>query len=85
MKKEITVGQLLSAFITVLVAVIGGWITLNNKITENKVNITNVQALQEKNEGLYIKRLESLEAKVDIQNAGIVQILLKLENKADRK
>lgn len=32
MKKEITVGQLVSAAVTVLIAMFAGWMSINNKV-----------------------------------------------------
>ena len=81
MKKEITVGQLLSVGATLLIAIITGWVTLNNKVSGHDAEIKSLQENQTKWE----KVVERVEAKIDKGNETTTQILIKLENKKDRQ
>lgn len=73
MKKEITIGQLLSVGATLLIAIVTGWVTLNNKVSAHEVEIQSLQKKQDKTEVV----LERIEGK-------ITQILINLENKQNR-
>lgn len=85
MKKEITLGQLLSVAVSVVIALATGWITQNNKVSklEEKVMILQQQQTQqaEANEKKFDKIDKTLS---DIQNDTRL-ILINLERKADRK
>lgn len=85
MKREITVGQLLSVAVSVVIALATGWITQNNKVSklEEKVMILQQQQAQqaEANEKKFDKIDKTLS---DIQNDTRL-ILINLERKADRK
>lgn len=74
MKKEITLGQLLSVGVTVLLTIISGWITMNNKITK-------IEARQEMSE----KRWEKIELKLDENLSAINQVKVELQNKKNRE
>jgi len=73
MKKEITVGQLLSVGVTILIAIVTGWVTLNNKVSTHDAEIKHLQNRYDKSE----KTFERIEAKVE-------QILISLQNKKDK-
>lgn len=85
MKREITLGQLLSVAVSVVIALATGWITQNNKVSklEEKVMILQQQQTQqaEANEKKFDKIDKTLS---DIQNDTRL-ILINLERKADRK
>jgi len=85
MKREITLGQLLSVAVSVVIALATGWITQNNKVSklEEKVMILQQQQAQqaEANEKKFDKIDKTLS---DIQNDTRL-ILINLERKADRK
>lgn len=73
MKKEITLGQLISVATVVLISVITGWITMNNKVSKLEVSD------EERS-----KQFERLELKIDKNNEITTNILIELQNKADR-
>lgn len=73
MKKEITLGQLLSVATTLLIALATGWITINKEVTKSSTRIDSLEVRQDKTERI----LERIEGKVEL-------ILIKLENKKDR-
>lgn len=73
MKKEITIGQLLAAATTLLIAVITGWITLNNKVSENTSDINTLKNNNDK-----------VEKKLDKIQETQTMILIELQNKKDR-
>lgn len=73
MKKEITMGQLLSVGATLLIAIVTGWVTLNNKVSSHDAEIKSLQKSDAKKEQV----LDRIEGKLE-------QILIKLENKRDR-
>lgn len=73
MKREITLGQLLSVATTLLIALATGWITINKEVTKSSTRIDSLEVRQDKTERI----LERIEAKVEL-------ILIKLENKKDR-
>lgn len=73
MKKEITIGQLLSVGATLLIAIVTGWVTLNNRVSTHDAEIRHLQSRYDKAE----KTFERIEDKVE-------QILIKMENKKDR-
>lgn len=74
MKKEITVGQLLSVGVTLMLAIITGWVTLNNKVSTHDVEIKGLQQRAENAERI----LDRIEGKIDI-------LTIKVENKKDRQ
>lgn len=73
MKKEITVGQLLSVAATLLIALATGWVTLNNKVSSHETEIQGIKKQQEKTDRI----LERIEGKIEL-------ILITLPNKKDR-
>lgn len=73
MKKEITVGQFVSGCITILIAVLTGWITMSNKVSSQDTRIEHIENRQEKTERI----LERIELTV-------IDIRLLLQNKKDR-
>lgn len=85
MKKEITLGQLLSVAVTIIIALATGWITQNSKVSklEEKVLILQQQQTQQAvtNEKKFDKIDKTL---VDIQNDTRL-ILINLERKQDRR
>jgi hypothetical protein len=81
MKKEITIGQLLSVGATLLIAIITGWVTLNNKVSSQAVEI---KVLQE-NQNKWDRVVERIEAKIDLNNEKTNQVLIELQNKKNRE
>lgn len=85
MKKEITVGQLIGSAITLLVAIMTAWITISNKVTrvetqqeQDRVEQYNIQLNND-------KKFDKIDAKMDAISNDTRQILINLQNKADRK
>lgn len=81
MKKEITLGQLLSVGVTLLIAIVTGWVTLNNKVATHDIEIKSLTEKQYKTE----VTLDRIEGKIDKINEGQADIRVKLEKKIDRK
>lgn len=85
MKKEITVGQVLSIASAVLIALVTHWYTLNNKITrletqreEDRIRLFDMQ--------LEIsKKFDKIDKNLGDLSNDTRQILINLEKKADRK
>lgn len=73
MKKEITLGQLLSVAVTLLIAIVTAWVTMNNKVSRLEVR----DAERE-------KQYEKIEAKIDRINDVTTKIYIELQNKQDR-
>ncbi len=73
MKKEITLGQLLGVGVTLLIAIITAWVTLNNKVSEHDVEIKSLQSSQSRTD----QKLDRIEGKVE-------QVLINMERKKDR-
>jgi hypothetical protein len=74
MKKEITLGQLMSVGVTLLIAIVTAWITLSNKVSQQDVEIRELRERQNKTD----QSLVRIESKLEL-------ILIKLENKKDRE
>lgn len=89
MKKEITLGQLLSVAVTLLIAVITGWITMSNKVTyqETKfaIEIENIKAQQAADKKDGERYRERVELKLDKINENVNSVLIKMESKLDRQ
>lgn len=85
MKKEITLGQLLGASVTILIALVTGWITITNKVTRQE---TKMHQLEANYYSLQLKmdaKFDRIEGKIDNVNQDTRTILIQLQNKADRK
>lgn len=81
MKKEINLGQLLAVAVTLLIAIVTGWVTINNKVAAHEIEIQNIKDRQQKTETV----LDRIESKIDEINKGQTDILVKLENKQNKK
>lgn len=85
MKKEITVGQLVSAAVAILIALATGWITMTNKVTALETRIQNKET-EDYNYRLSVdKKLDRLDNKVDDLKQQGTDILVELQNKQNRK
>lgn len=84
MKKEITLGQLLSVSIALFISLVTGWITLTNKVSSQEVEINRLQKNQEYMQQKWDHGMERLEFKIEDGNEDIKKILIELQNKADR-
>jgi len=89
MKREITLGQLLSVSVTLLIAVITGWITMSNKITEQgtkfNIQIEQIKADQAAIQQRFDRFTERIELKIDKMNENVNSVLVKMETKVDRQ
>jgi len=89
MKKEITLGQLLSVAVTLLIAVITGWITLTNKVTQQEtkfnIQIEQLKADQAAIQARFDRFTERIEFKLDKVNENVNSVLVKMESKLDRQ
>lgn len=84
MKKEITLGQLLSVSIALFISLVTGWVTLTNKVSSQEVEINRLQKNQEYMQNKWDRGMERLEFKIEDGNEDIKKILIELQNKADR-
>ena len=73
MKREITLGQVITVAATIVVSLITGWITMNNKVSSHEVKIQTLETRMNKTEVV----LDRIEAKVE-------RILIALEQKVNR-
>lgn len=80
MKREITLGQLISVGVTLLIAMASGWITLNNKVSAHAADIYYLQ--QKIN--TYDKQMERLENKIDKMIEKQEEILVQLAGKQNK-
>lgn len=92
MKREITLGQLLSVGVTILIALITGWVTLNNKVTGNTSDIKNNEIRMMDhviNSDKQVRELKDSQAEtnqtVKETNGTVNEIKVLLERKADRR
>lgn len=82
MKKEITLGQLLSVAVTILIAIATGWITLNNKVAKSEERDRNLEIKQTELEIRNERKFDRIDNKLDAIQTGISDIK---EKKADRR
>lgn len=73
LKKEVTVGQLLTIAGSVIIALATGWITMNNRVSR-------LEARDLERE----KQYEKIEQKMDKINEVVTKIYVELQNKQDR-
>lgn len=85
MKNEFTLGQLLAVGVTIILAIVTGWITMSNKVAtveaENRELRNNLYSLQISVD----KKFEKIDSKLDDNNSTLFDIKVLLERKADRK
>lgn len=80
MKKEITLGQLLSVGVTLLIAIVTGWVTLNNKVSSHDAQIKSLESRQTKIES----SIDRFDDKLDKVIDAVTDIKIKMERKKDR-
>jgi hypothetical protein len=85
MKKEITVGQLISVATTLLIAIITAWITLTKKVTVMEVKQQNMEASQIDERIENRRAMNELKWAIDNGNQRLTEILVQLQNKENRK
>jgi len=89
MKKEITLGQLLSVAVTLLIALVTGWVTLNKKVTEQDtrfgIEIEQIKKQQDAIQSRFDRFTERIELKLDKVNENVNSVLVKMETKVDRQ
>lgn len=85
MKKEITLGQLLAVAITLLISIVSAWVTINNKVTRLESQQQEYRDQQYTLQVANDKKFDKIDQKMDAISSDTRQILIKLENKADRK
>lgn len=84
MKREVTLGQVLSIAVTIIIAGLTGWITLTNKVERGEerdknleIRMTGYEIRQDKETGEIKKTLQEI-------NGTVNDIRLDLKDKADR-
>lgn len=85
MKKEITVGQLLTVAVSLLLAVITAWITLEKKVSKNEIEIQQVKGDQISRDLKLEKLFDRLDQKMDRLSDDQQVIKIELQNKANRQ
>lgn len=85
MKQPTPLWQAVSIAITLLIAIVTGWVTLNNKVSRieakqelERINSEFIRTSME-------KKIDKLDDKIDNQGKDIRQILIEIQNKQDRK
>lgn len=85
MKQPTPLWQAVSIAVTLLIAIITGWVTLNNKVSrieaKQEVERVNAEFIRTSME----KKIDKLDDKIDNQGKDIRQILVEIQNKQDRK
>lgn len=84
MKKEITVGQLLGACVTLLIAIVTGWITMSNKVTELQRNDVSHSSKELEINVKFNKiddKLDDIRSDISNNNTAILVELQKKENR----
>lgn len=82
MKREITLGQLLSVAVTLVIALGTGWITQNNKVSRLEEQVRNMQTEQYSMQIRSDSKFDKIDNKLDAIQTGIGDLK---ERKADRK
>lgn len=85
MKKEITLGQLVSVAVTVIIALATGWITQNSKVSKLEEKVLILQAQQAEQSQSNEKKFDKIDKVLGDIQADTRQILVNLERKQDRK
>lgn len=85
MKKEITLGQLVSVAVTVIIALATGWITQNSKVSKLEEKVLILQAQQAEQSHANEKKFDKIDKVLGDIQADTRQILVNLERKQDRK
>lgn len=85
MKKEITLGQLLSVAVTVIIALATGWITQNNKVSTLQEQVRQLQNDQYNMQISTDKKFDKIDNKLDDNSSTLSDIKVLLERKADRR
>lgn len=85
MKKEITLGQLVSVAVTVIIALATGWITQNSKVSKLEEKVLILQAQQAEQSQANEKKFDKIDKVLGDIQADTRQILVNLERKQDRK
>lgn len=85
MKQPTPLWQAVSIAVTLLIAIVTGWVTLNNKVSriearqeQERINTDFVRMTMD-------KKIDKLDDKIDQQGKDIRQILIEIQNKQDRK
>lgn len=85
MKRELNLGQALSMAITLIIAGVTGWVSLNNKVSTQEANVKNLEIRMTSYE--IRQAAENAEIKKALQeiSSTVIDIRLSLKDKADRK
>lgn len=85
MKQPTPLWQAVSIAVTLLIAIVTGWVTLNNKVSriearqeQERINTDFVRITMD-------KKIDKLDDKIDQQGKDIRQILIEIQNKQDRQ
>jgi uncharacterized membrane protein (DUF106 family) len=85
MKKEITLGQLVSVAVTVIIALATGWITQNSKVSKLEEQVLILQERLNEQVAGNEKKFDKIDRQLSDIQSDTRQILINLERKADRK
>jgi len=85
MKKEITLGNLLTVATTVVLAFLAAWITMNNKVAEMKVKQAEDEKRYYDSQIANDRKADRIEAKMDKLFDVMNDLSIKVENKVTRQ
>lgn len=85
MKKEVTLGQIIAVAVTVIIAMAGGWITIQKKVAVAEQKIMALEMRQAEDKIEYRKAVDELKWQIADGNQKITDILIQLQNKANRR
>lgn len=89
MKKEITLGQVIAVASTFILAIVTGWITMSNKVTDAERRISTLEAQRVSDNIEYRQSISELKWQIADGNQKtadqLTHILVKLENKQNRR
>ncbi len=85
MKKEITLGQVLVAFLGLITTIVTGWITMSNKVTDVQRRVQTLESQRITDNIEYRKSIDELKWQIQDGNKRITDILVELQNKQNRK
>ncbi len=82
MRREITLGQLLSVAMGIIISLATGWITQNNKVSKLEEQVRNMQTEMYNMQLRSDSKFDKIDNKLDVITNGISDLK---ERKADRK
>lgn len=85
MNKQPPWWQIIAVLVSILIPVTIGLISMSNKQSEQEARLSRVESEQSKNQTKVENEFDKIGVKIDQLNTTSTQILIELQNKADRK